>query len=78
MDGATPVKYGLLLCNDACVKLLKSELEKLSGISAEKLVIAELFGALIMVMFVFFDNRTSITKITNQIFLMSVSKATES
>ena len=49
MNGDTPVKYGLLLCNDASVKTMKSELEKLSGISADHLVIAEIFGALITV-----------------------------
>ena len=51
MDGATPVRYGLLLCNDATVKTLKAELEKLSGIPVHQLVIAETFGALVSVGF---------------------------
>ena len=51
MDGATPVRYGLLLCNDATVEVLKKELSLLSGIPVNQLIIAETFGPVISVAF---------------------------
>ena len=51
MDGATPVRYGLLLCNDATVEVLKKELSILSGVPVNQLVITETFGPVISVDF---------------------------
>ena len=49
MDGAAPVRYGLLLCNDATVGVLKKELSALSGIPVYQLIIVETFGPIISV-----------------------------
>jgi len=47
MDGAAPVRYGLLLCNDATVGVLKKDLSSLSGIPVQQLIIVETFGPII-------------------------------
>eukprot|EP00795_Rhopilema_esculentum_P015115 gene15115-6296_t len=47
LNGTSPVRYGLLLCNEATVKTLKLRLGELSGIPCDQLVIAETFGAVI-------------------------------
>lgn len=51
LDGSVPIKYGIRLNPDLKYYDLKVELSKLCGISLEQLLICELYGSQIRVVF---------------------------
>ena len=51
LEGTTPTKYGLLLSNDSRYKVLKKELSKLCGLDPTQLLLVEIFGSTVKVLY---------------------------
>ena len=63
LDGSTPVKYGLRLPMDATYDILKERLFPLCNVPSDHLLLAEVSGAMIKVIFIAKANFLKIQRI---------------
>lgn len=55
LDGSTPVKYGLRMNMDDKYKCIKQQISQLSNIPYTQLLLVEVFGALVKVIYIIYQ-----------------------